>query len=590
MSNLPEYTYMCPNRGAFRPHVMSRNGMVTAGHYLAARWGAEMLQRGGNAADAGVAAGLVLNVVHNDMASLSGVAPVIFFDCQTQTVNTLSGVGRWPATVDLDTLRAEYGDNLPPGVKRAVVPAAADAWLTALEKFGTFSWQEVSEYPIHLAREGFPVHHFLASNIAGYIDGYRRWPENARIYLRNGKPPAPGDILQQPELGNLLHRLGQAEADAAAGSDGREQGLDAARDLFYRGDIASNVVQYYREQGGMLSEEDFAAFRVGNEPPIAVSFGDLDVWGCGPWCQGPVLLMALNTLRHFDLPALEPGGPQFLHLVVEALKLAFADLEAHCGDPEFVDVPMEELLSPEYGALRAELIDLERAFPGVPPYGDPVAGAAAAGRLPEAQHHGEDSAEASEPDTSFVCVIDEQGNVFSATPSDGYSGNPIVPGLGIHVSSRGVQSRLDPDHPNCLAPQKRPRLTPNPAIVTRQGEPHMALGTPGNNRQPQAMLQALLYMEVFDMPPQQAVETPRVATYSFPGTSFPHTYEPGLLRVEATIPEKVRRDLQHLGHRIEVVPPWTWSMGGVCVVRRDRASGVLWGGADPRRETYSVGF
>lgn len=584
-----DHRHPLPQRGAFRPHIMGRNGMVTAGHYLSAWWGAEMLRRGGNAADAGVAAGLVINVVHNEMASFSGVAPIIFYQRSSGRIHTIAGVGPWPMHLDADHIRAHYGYDLPFGVLRSVVPATPDAWLTSLERFGSLSWKEVAEYPIKLAREGFPVHHFLASNLRTDIADYQRWPENARIYLPHGNPPLPGSVLLQPELAGLLTRLIEAEESVGRGSDRRSRGLNAARDRFYRGDIAHEIAHYYYKQGALITEEDFAAFHVREESPCSVSFLGMDVWGCGPWSQGPVLLLALNVLRNFDLSTYDPFDPSFLHLLVEALKLAFVDWEAYCGDTEFIDTPIDELLSSKYGALRASLIDPRRAHRGIPPYGDPSRGKAVGGNLREPGDQHLIPFDPSETDTSFVCAIDKGGNIFSATPSDGYGWNPIVPGLGIHVAGRGRQSRLERDHPNSLAPGKRPRLTPNPVLATRSGEPYLALGTPGNNRQPQAMLQVLLFMELFDLPPQTAVEMPRVASYSFPASSYPHVSYPGLLRAEETLPEETRRGLRELGHIVEDVPGWTWEMGGVCVIKR-HPNGTLWGGADPRRETYSVAF
>lgn len=586
-------TYAPPGRGAFRPHVMGRGGMVTAGHSLAAWWGAEILRRGGNAADAGVAAGLVLNVVHNDMATLSGVAPIVYLDGASGRVHTISGVGRWPASTDAERIMADYAAGRLAGIECTVVPAAADAWITALEAFGTMDWRELAAYPLELARKGFAVHHFMSENVQSNIKGYRDWPENARIFLRDGEAPAPGTVIEQPELAELLSRLDASEAEAAAAGLSREARMAAVRDRFYRGDVAREMVAHYRELGALLELDDLADFRVGREEPITVDFRGLDVWGCGPWSQGPVFLQALAILRDHDFSQIEPAGPDFFHLVVEALKLAFADLEAHCGDPEFVDVPMAELLSPEYTAARAALIDQGRAFPGMAPYGDPRRGLAAAGDLPlPGAAGGEPPMQRLriEPDTSFVSVMDDFGNAFAATPSDSIFVNPIVPGLGVHISRRGAQTRLEPGYPNTVAPRKRPRLTPNPVVITKDGKPYVSMGTPGANCQPQAMLQVLLYMEVYGMSPQQAVEQPRVATYSFPETQFPYTCRPGLVRVEACVPEATRAELARRGHRVEVVADWAGEMGGVCVVKRDPDTGVLWGGADPRRETYTVAF
>lgn len=579
-------------RGTFRPQSRG-SAMVVSGHELASGWGAEILRRGGNAADAGVAAGLVLNVVHNDMASFSGVAPVIFRDAATGTVRSLAGVGRWPAAIDLETYRSEHGDSVPFGVPSSVVPAAPDAWLTALREFGTLSFAEVSEYPRQLARDGFPVHEFMAENLRTLGESYRNLATNAAIYMPGGEFPVAGQLLVQSDLAALWERLVAAEG---AGGD-RAAGIDRVRDLFYRGAVAEEIVSYYREQGGLLTTADFADYRAQDEPPVTVSAWGAQVFACGPWSQGPVLPMALNILRCFDLRSMEPTSPAYVHLVVEAIKLAFSDLEGWCGDPEFVDVPIDELVSEKYGAERAGLIDRRRAFPDTPPYGDPRDGRAVAAHLVNPTEHRPVQGKLTEFDTTAVAVVDAAGNLFSATPSDGngHGRNPIVPGLGVNVSTRGLQSKLDPDNPNCLAPRKRPRLTPNPVVAVRDGAPYLAMSCPGGNRQPQAMLQAFLLVHVFGMKPQAAVEHPRYGSYSFPATGrrsvtseVPHEREPGLMRIEANFETSTVTGLRALGHIVETVPPWTWEMGGVCVIRRDATTGVLEGGADPRREAYAV--
>lgn len=575
-----------PLHGAYRPQVMGVNGMVTAGHYLAAAWGARLLAEGGNAVDAGVGAGLVLNVVHNDMCSFSGVCPTITYHAATGQTRTVKGVGPWPKAITPDYFEKHHGGRLPGGVLRAVVPGAPDSWITSLREFGTMSFAKVASYPIQLARHGFPVHNFFHKNIAKNADGYRRFPENARIYLPGGHPPAVGTVLRQPDLAASLEALCRAEAEA--GRYGRSAALTAARDYYYHGPIAQQSARYYQEQGGLISEQDFAEFQAGVDDPITVDYKGYTLKGCGPWSQGPVLLMALGILRHFDLKSLGWGTPEYIHVLTEALKLAFADLEAHCGDPAFVDVPIAELLTDDYLNLRAGLIEPRRAFDRVPPYGDPRTMRAAAGELPEVSGEVLPYDGPSEPDTSFVCVMDSQGNAFSATPSDGYSSTPVVPGLGLAISSRGVQTRLYPWYPNALQPGKRPRLTPNPILVFKDGTPFMALGTPGNNRQPQAMLQVFLNIVEWGMNPQAAVEAPRFASFSFPATSYPHHYRPGVLYLEETWPARVREGLEALGHKIETWPSWHWSAGGVCVVMRDPATGVFHGGADPRRETYCV--
>ena len=567
-----------PYRGTFRPRTMASHGMVVSGHPLASWWGTEILRRGGNAVDAGVAAGLVINVVHNDMASFSGVAPTITFVPGETSAHSVAGIGRWAKSLDTHDYA---GLDALPKVARTVVPGAPDAWFQTLSKFGTFTWSELVEYPVRLARKGFPVHPFFRENVIDNLEEYQRYPENRRIYLVDDVVPPVGYQLRQKELGDLL-----ASLDGGT----KTVGVEAYRTLhsnFYKGDIAQQILSHYQREPCDLTTEDFSDYRATIEEGIHVNFAGATVWGTGPWSQGPVLLMALNILNHLPIAETKPGEAMFLHYILEALNLAFVDLEAHCGDPEFIDVPMQALLSSAYGEARASLVRKRQAFGEAAPFGDPKTLTPAAGVLPEVT--GRLRTGRSEPDTSFVCAVDSSGMLFSATPSDGYSGNPIVPGLGIHVSSRGVQGRLERGRPNSIEAGKRPRLTPNPVVVTREGLPYMTLGTPGNNRQPQAMLQTFLYTHLFGYEPQAAVEAPRVASYNFPATSFPHVYKPGLVRAEAGVPEHVRDSLKDMGHTVETIADFSWALGGVCMIVRD-GENLLHAGADPRRETYAVGF
>lgn len=567
-----------------RPLVMGLGGMVVAGHYLAAMAGMRVLAAGGNAVDAGVAAGLVLDVVHNDMCTLSGVAPIILYEARTARVTTIAGVGVWPQAASLDYFLKEKGGRIPTDLSRCVVPAAADAWLLALRSYGTRTFAEVAADAIQLAAEGFPVHHFMARSIREFLGTYQLHPTNAAVYLRAGQPPQVGEVIVQPDLAVTLR--GMVEAERRAGARGREAAIDAVRDHFYRGPIAEAMVAFSRANGGLLSMEDFATFAVREEPPARVLFRGHEVYGCGPWSQGPAFLEALGVLDGLDVERAAQNSAGAIHLVVEALKLAFADREAYCGDPRFVEVPLEQLLSPEYLAGRRRMIDPARAFPEMPPAGEVPGFRPARGARPASVSGGGHEMAG----TSYVAVMDRHGNIFSATPSDGYSQGPVIPGLGLHLSERGSQSSLDPDSPNVVAPGKRPRLTPNPALVLRDGIPFAAIGSPGNDRQPQAMAQALLNILVWGMNPQEAVEQPRFASYSFPASSFPHRYEPGKLRVEEGIPDEVTAELQRRGHDVERWPRWSWSAGGVCVAIRDPHTGVFAGGADPRRESYVATF
>jgi gamma-glutamyltranspeptidase/glutathione hydrolase len=557
---------------------------VSAGHYLAAAAGYEILREGGNAVDAGVAAGLVTNVVHHDYTSFGGVAPIILYSASDESVHTISGLGRWPKAASLEHFRETHGGTFPQGILRSVVPAAPDAWITALLEHGSLSFGEVAQAAIRFAREGYPMYEFQRENLRHAREQYEAYPDPAEIFLPQGRLPEVGDIVVQEDLAGTLERL--ADAESAAGD--RESGLRAAREYFYEGPIAEEIAAFSEAEGGFMRASDLAEFSVGTEDPVRVHYGGFDVYTCGPWCQGPVLAQALKILERFDLREMGHNSAEYLHTVLEALKLAFADREWYYGDPDFVDVPMDELVSGSYASRRARRIDPGEAFTELPPPGETSGGRPETFDLdhlrteptiPESPFH---------QDTSYVAAMDAEGNVFSATPSDSAAGTPIVPELGIPLSTRGTQSRLDPRHPSSLEPWKRPRLTPNPALVLKDGEPFMALGTPGGDVQPQAMLQVFLNQIVFGMNPQQAIEAPRVATYDFPASFAPHNYYPGVSAAEARIPEETFGELEARNH---VMQRWErlYLAGGVNAVLRDAETGVLHAGADPRRENYAIG-
>jgi gamma-glutamyltranspeptidase/glutathione hydrolase len=333
--------------------------------------------------------------------------------------------------------------------------------------------------------------------------------------------------------------------------------------------------------------DDFASYSVRFEPTVRTRFQGIDLHACGPWSQGPTLPMTLNILKHFDLKAMGHNSAEYIHVVTEALKLAFSDRHNYFGDPEFVKVPMSGLMSDKYSAWRRSLISAEKAYTEMPPAGDPRTLQEIPNRwMPEPQ-----SDEAPGPgDTSYLCVIDKDGNAMSCTPSDGSNNTPIVPGVGILCSGRGTQSWADPTHPSCVEPGKRPRLTPNPAMAFKGGKVYMPFGTPGGDVQCQAMLQVFLNVNVFGMDPQSAIEAPRFANYSYPGSFEPHKYYPGRLYVESRVDASTREELANRGHKVYDWPDSTWLAGAVCTIVADHKNGVLHGGADVRRPAYVLGW
>ena len=570
---------------AARPDVMGTAGAVSAGHPLAAQAAMQVLQAGGNAVDAGVTGGICLSVVHPDIVGFAGVAPTLVFDAATGDAVSVAGVGPWPGRASVELFARECGGEIPEGLLRTVVPGGPDAWITLLERHGTIGFAEAVAPAIRLARDGFPMGRFVAQTLAQYEDAYRRWPTSAAIFLPHGRAPRVGERFVQADWAQTLTFL--ADEDRRARGRGRVAGLAAARDAFYRGDVAERIVAYHRQEGGLLTREDLAAFRVEVERPCRTAFRGHDVLTGGFWGQGPVLLQMLNLLAPADLGRLGHNSAEYVHQVVEAMKLAFADREAYYGDPHHVDVPAAALLAPAYADLRRALIRERQAWPDLPPAGDPRRGLAV--RQAETGRPAPAGGSDGVLGTSYIAVVDQAGNAFSCTPSDVSTDTPVIPGLGFPISSRGSQSWLDPAHPSAVAPGKRPRITQCPALVLRGGRPVLVLGTPGGDVQPQAILQVLLNLLVFARSPQDAVESPRFETRSMPDSFWPHGYTPGRLRLEAAVARAAAPALGAWGHGVETVEDQHWQMGSACLIRID-AAGVRWAAADPRRDSYALAW
>ena len=570
---------------ANRPTIMGTRHVIAAGHYLAAHAGFQILEGGGNAVDAGVASGIAMGVLQTDKVSFGGVAPLIVYLAKKKEIHCIDGLGVWPKAVTPDFFQKFHGGKIPPNELRSVVPAAPDSWITALERFGTMSFGEVASAAIRFASEGFPMYPLMAEFISHNQASYERYPASKKIFLPKGKPPVPGELFVQADLGRTLQYM--ADVEKANKRKGRRLALRAARDAFYKGDIAAAIVKHHQKVGGLMRMEDFAEFNVKFEPTVKAKFKGVEVHACGPWSQGPVLPMALNILKNDNLEALGHNSPEYIHVVTEALKLAFADRHQHFGDPNFVKVPIKGLMSDKYAAHRRSMVKSDRAWPGMPPAGDP----ATMTDLPDRWMTPAESAEAPGPgDTTYTCCIDRHGNAFSATPSDGSNNSPVIPGVGLVCSGRGTQSWSDPTHPCSVAPGKRPRLTPNPALAFKNGKVLMPFGTPGGDVQPQSMLQVFLNVNVFDMDAQAAIEAPRFANYSFPGSFEPHKYYPGRLYLEGRIPAATGDVLKQLGHKVHWWDDYTWLAGAPCTIVVDQKTGILHGGADPRRPAYVLGW
>ena len=567
---------------AWRPVITGRKHAVSTGHYLATQAAFQILEAGGNAIDAGVAASLLLGVVHSDQVNIAGVAPMIIWIADRQELVTIDGVGVWPAAASCELFQDRYGGEIPEGLLRTVVPAAPAALIEALTRYGTMSFGELAHYAIRFARDGFIMYPFLAEQLQLVAAKNSRWPSNSAIYLPNGKAPEVSDLFVQADLARTLQYMADEEQAARGKGADRVTGLQAARDAFYRGDLMRTITRFHAQNGGLLTEHDMADYRVKLAPALSTTLGDLDVHSCGFWSQGPALLQAINIVKGFDLASMDHNSAAYVHHVAEALKLVFADREKFYGDPDFVDVPHDMLLSQAYADERRKLVKSDQAWPELPPAGDGTQLRATVS-----------SAEQQEGpfDTSYVGIVDSNGNAISINPSDVSSDTIVIPGTGLAPSSRGSQSWADPRHPSSVAPGKRPRLTPNPVMVMKRGKVTMPIGSPGGDSQIQAVLQVLLNMSLFGMDPQTTIEQPRFITYSHPDSFAPHPSFPGRLCLEGRFSPDVADALSALGHQVVIWPERLWRAGGVCLVRADLERGVLEAGADPRRAAaYALGW
>ena len=580
-----------------RPYVMGAKGVVVSGHHQASDAGLDILKAGGNAIDAGVATVFAQAVTEFDRFGLGGEVPILIHSAAHGRVAAVNGQGQAPRKATPEWFRSNGiaaipGDCFLP----APVPAVVGSLIVALREFGTMTLGEVLAPAIRLADEGFAV-------FPSYLDNLRRvegrmraeWPSSERVFLPGGELPKVGDLLLQKDLARTLRRLVAAERKAAGA--GREAGLQAAHDLFYRGELAAEIVQFQKTfqctdangftSAGLLELADFDAFRPAIEEPASTSYRGVDVYKVGFWSQGPVLLQTLNLLEAYDLRQLGHNTAPYLHLLAEAMKLAFADREWYYADPDFVGVPGQGLLSKQYAAERRKLIDLESPSLQLRP-GNPY------------PFHGEQLAHApipasvafrpDPPGTTGTRVADADGNVFSATPSGGwYSTSPIIEGLGFVLGTRGQSFFLDEGRANSLQPGKRPRTTLTPTLAMKDGQPFMAWGTPGGDAQDQVNLQFLLNVLEFGMDIQAALDAPLIQILDFPPSFFPRQVQPGAMRVESRMAQSTLDALAAMGHTVLDAGPW--SIGDATALMLDRRRGVLYGAAGPRRDkSYALAW
>lgn len=557
-----------------RPELRGTFGMVASTHWLASAAGMAVLERGGNAFDAAVAAGFALQVVEPHLNGPGGDLPAVLYDARSDEVVVLCGQGTAPQAATIEEFRRRGVDVIPgTGLLPAVVPGAFGGWLLLLERFGTWRLADVLEFAIGFAEEGFPVLPSISRLIGEVEDVFRTdWPSSAEVFL---PVPEPGTLFRSPGVARTYRRI----VDEAGGGT-REQELSRARDAWYRGYVADAIDGFVRTNDGLLTADDMAGWVATLEQPVSLDYRGHTVFKTGPWGQGPVFLQQLALLEGFDLASAAPV--ELIHTVVECAKLAFADREAWYGDPDFADVPLELLLSKKYADERRRLVT-DTASADLRPGGDdprlprPVTAAVAAG--------------AGEPtragDTCHVDVVDRWGNLVSATPSGGWLwSSPVVPELGFPLGTRAQMFWLEEGLPNSLEPGKRPRTTLSPSLAFRGGDPYLAFGTPGGDQQDQWSLNFFLQHVDRGLNLQEALDAPSFDTNHFPSSFYPRERRPLEVEVEARFGADVVRELGRRGHAVEVTGDW--SLGRVSAVARE--DGLLKAAASPRgMQGYAVG-
>ena len=594
-----------------RPAVMGPTGGVSTGHPLTTAAAFEILLKGGNAFDAGVTSLIVGGVLEQDLYSLGGEALVLVYPKKEGKVTSIVGQGWAPKAVDVDWYTSRGKSLEGAGLDPAVVPGALHAALTVLEKWGTMSFADVSARAIQYAEQGFPIRLSTARGVEQQLDFFTAWPDTQRYWLKpDGTTYKPGETIKLPTLARTLKRM--VDAERGAKGKGRVAGIAAARDRFYKGDIAQEMVAFLQKHGAPFDRSDFADYFARIEAPASTTYRGYTVYKHSFTSQGPVLLQALNILETFDLRGMRHDSADYLHTLTEALKLAYADRDTYYADTAFVEVPGEGLLSKAYAKERAALIDMKvasKAFiAGDPlkfdskvktwPYlryniPDGTRLTTAAPGNPSTPLGATDSAGVVK-DTTHMAVIDKDGNVFDVTPSGGWIPGAVILGdTGIGMSVRGEQFWLDKTMANQIRPRARPRYTLTPSMVFKGDVPVMALGTPGGDNQDQTIIQAFLNIVEFwdDWYPNlhAALEWPRVQTLHFHGSFWPHTPGFNKLNVEANIPDAVFNELKARGHDVSRIR--TFGMSGCATaVMIDPATQNRFAAADPRRDCYALAY
>jgi gamma-glutamyltranspeptidase/glutathione hydrolase len=589
-----------------RPEILGTFGVVSTTHWLASAAGMAMLEKGGNAFDAAVAAGFVLHLAEPHLNGPGGDMPVLIHHRGSDAYKMICGQGVAPSGASIDYYKGLGLDMVPGnGLLATVVPGAFDAWLLMLRDYGTMSLDEIWAPAISYAEKGAPIVSRVCDTISTVEEMFRdHWTSSAAVYLPVGKMPKPGTLLGNAGIAKTWRRI-LDEAKAAGGN--REAQIDAARTTFYEGFVAEEIDKFCRETAamdvtgeahtGILTGDDMARWRASYEDPLRYDFRGVTVLKGGPWSQGPVMLQQLALLSGFDLESMDPNGPEFVHIVTETAKLAFADREAFYGDPDHVEVPVETLLSDAYNDERRKLVGSDASLDLRP---GKIEGYGAEVDYERSVRAGQDSSAAAgigEPtvgreipatgDTCHVDVIDKDGNMVSATPSGGWlQSSPVIPELGFSLNSRCQMFWLEEGKPATLVPGKRPRSTLSPSMVIRDGKPYMSYGTPGGDQQDQWQAIFLTRHLAHGMNLQESIDAPSFHNEHFPGSFYPRAAMPGRLVVEGRFDPSTVSNLEARGHRVEVGEDW--SEGRLTAASQE--DGLLKAGANPRgMQGYAVG-
>ncbi len=565
-----------PNTFTTRPEIEGTFGVVTSTHWIATAVGMGMLERGGNAFDAAVATAFTLQVVEPHLNGPGGDVPVIVYDVKKNKPEVICGQGPAPAGATIAHYRGLGLDIVPgTGLLAACVPGMFDTWMLLLRDYGTMRLADVLASAIDYARNGHPLLERASATIATVAELFRdHWPTSAAVYLPHGDVPAPGTMFANHTLAATYARvLKEAEI---AGAD-RVAQIERARKIWSQGFVAEAIDRFCRTQElmdvsgsrhrGVLSGEDMSRWQARVEPPLTYDYGDYTVCKAGPWSQGPVLLQQLALLKGFALDRVDPVDPDFIHLQVECAKLAYADREKFYGDPDFVDVPMQTLLSDSYNAERRRLI-MQQASLDLRPGSIEGFGGVVKLRPEPGERVAVGSLGAGEPtvgrlgrvvgDTVHFDIVDRDGNMVSATPSGGWlQSSPVVPELGFCLGTRAQMFWLEENHPASLAPGKRPRTTLSPSMALRDGKPYLAWGSPGGDQQDQWTTQFFLRHVHAGMNLQEAIDAPAWHSEHFPISFWPRTARPGVVVAEGRVPETTISELRRRGHQVEVGPDWS---------------------------------